>query len=305
MSHRILSATLFRQDTCALSEGPFWHDGQLWWVNIEGGALRSADRDGKLIQNITFGQRIGSACPTTKYGIFLVALEREIALLHLDSERRETISRPHDVPANSRFNDGKCDPAGRWIGGTMNHAEEKTCSLYALHHDHSLQRLRGDLVISNGLAWSADGRTMYHIDTPTRCVFAFDYDVATGSISGERVVLRFSEKEGWPDGMTIDREDRLWIAFWDGSAVRCYRPETGVCETVVQLPCTRVSSCCFGGDDLNLLFITTAREGLSDSELAEQPLAGSLFVCDPGTTGFPTTHFKSAGHRPPAVSLAP
>jgi sugar lactone lactonase YvrE len=197
------------------------------------------------------------------------------------------------MPEGSRFNDGKCDPVGRWLIGTMSHEHLKTSSLYSLHKDHSLHRLRGEISISNGLAWSADGQTIYYIDTMALCVFAYDYSLATGSISKERILLRFSEKDGWPDGMTIDREGRLWIGFWDGWTVRCYQPETGICETIVEVPCSRPTSCCFGGPDLNRLFITTARHGLSEDELIRQPLAGSLFVCDPKTTGFPSSVFLS------------
>jgi sugar lactone lactonase YvrE len=260
-------------------------------MDIERGLLLSADLHGNLIQQVNFGQRIGAATPTGD-GNFLVALEREIALLDLDSKQWRTIAQPQDLPAGSRFNDGKCDPAGRWIIGTTSHGHPQTSSLYSLHQDHSLHRLRGDISISNGLAWSADGQTMYYIDTMALGVFAYDYNLKTGSISEERVILRFSEKDGWPDGMTIDRQGRLWIGFWDGWAVRCYQPQTGLCEVVVQLPCSRPTSCCFGGPDLNRLFITTAQHGLSESELLKQPLAGSLFACDPGTEGFPASAFK-------------
>jgi xylono-1,5-lactonase len=113
----------------------------------------------------------------------------------------------------------------------------------------------------------------------------------TGAISEERIILRFTEKEGWPDGMAIDREGRLWIGFWDGWAIRCYRPHTGVWEAVIELPCSRPTSCCFGGAAFDRLFITTARHGLSETELIQQPLAGSLFVCDPQTSGFATSTF--------------
>ena len=184
--------------------------------------------------------------------------------------------------------------AGRLIVGMMSpDGCRKDSSLYSLRPDHSLHRLRGNISISNGLAWSANGGTMYFIDTPERCVFAYDYNLETGSISGERVVIRIHEKDGYPDGMCIDREGRLWIGFWDGWAVRCYHPKTGECEAVVEVPCSRPTSCCFGGADLNRLFITTARVGLSENEKVQQGLAGSLFICDAGTTGFPTSIFTS------------
>lgn len=290
MSPRRINAYVHRHDTCVLGEGPFWYDEQLWWVDIESGLLLSMDNHGNLIQRIAFGQRIGSAVPVTAR-TFLVALEGEIARLDLASKTWETMVRLDDLPEGGRFNDGKCDPRGRWTVGTMTHGNAKACSLYSLHKDYSLHRLRGAISISNGLAWSADGSTMYYIDTMALGVFAYDYNLESGAISGERVILRFTKKEGWPDGMAIDRTGRLWIGFWDGWAVRCYQPQTGVCEAVIELPCSRPTSCCFGGAALDRLFITTARHGLGENELLQQPLAGSLFVCDPETTGFSTSIF--------------
>jgi len=295
MTPRRLEATVHHRAACELGEGPFWHEEQIWWVDIERGLLLSADRQGTLVHRMEFGQCIGAAVPTLRQ-TFLAALEREIAEVDWRDQSSKTIARPDQVPKDGRFNDGKCDPRGRFIVGTLSpEGREKTAALYSLHADGSLQWLRGNTSISNGLAWSADGRTMYFIDTPQLCVFAYDYDLETGAIAHERIVLRFPEKDGWPDGMTIDREGRLWIGFWDGWAVRCYRPETGDCEAMVPVPCARATSCCFGMDGLDRLFITTARTGLSESDLREQPLAGSLFVCDPGTSGFATacSHYRA------------
>jgi sugar lactone lactonase YvrE len=297
MSPQTLEATLFRRDVCELGEGPFWHDGQIWWVDIERGTLFSADRTGNLMERIHFGKRVGSVVPAPD-GKFLVAREKEIERLDLASKCWDAIAWPKDVLDDSRFNDGKCDPRGRFVVGTMSpDGCRKDSSLYSLHGDLSLHRLRGEISISNGLAWSSDGETLYFVDTPDRCIFAYDYDLETGAIARERVVLQFQESDGYPDGMTIDREGRLWIGFWDGWAVRCYRPETGTCERIVKVPCARATSCCFGGESLSQLFITTARVGLKPDELARQPLAGSLFVCETETTGFPTTLFNYEHHQ--------
>ena len=286
-----IEAALFHQADCLLAEGPFWHGEQLWWVDIERGRLLSADLDGKLIRNISFGQCIGSAVPAED-GTFRVALEAEIARLEPRSETWEVLVRVDDLPSGGRFNDGKCDPRGRFIVGTMSpHGREPTGALYSFRNGRKFQRLRAQVSISNGLAWSEDGRTMYFVDTPHLCVFAYDYDLETGLISRERVVLRFAQDDGHPDGMTIDRAGRLWIAFWEGSSVRCYHPETSACEMIVRVPCTQASSCCFGGPDLDRLFITTASTGLSPGAKLQQPLAGSLFVCHLGTSGFPTSPF--------------
>jgi sugar lactone lactonase YvrE len=293
MSPRTISPSVYRHDACELGEGPFWHDQELWWVDIEKGFLHSADARGNSRRSVSFGQRIGAATPAGDR-FMLVALEREIAQLDLTTGDRKTVARPNDLPEGSRFNDGKCDAHGRWVIGTLSMPGHlRTSALYSLNPDYSLRRLRGAVSISNGLAWSAQGETMYYVDTPTRCVFAYDYDLDTGSISRERVILQFSESDGWPDGMTIDREGRLWVGFWDGWAVRCYHPQTGVCEALISVPCARPTSCCFGGVDLNMMFITTAQVGLDERALREQPLAGCIFVCEPGASGFATASFAS------------
>ncbi len=288
----VIPVEVRRRDACVLGEGPFWHDGLLWWVDIERGLLLAMDLEGNLAGRMDFHQRVGAAIPTGRRA-FVVALEREIARVDLDTQTWKVIARPPNLPEGSRFNDGKGDPRGRWVIGTLSmRGDARTSALYSLRADESLHQLRDGVTISNGIAWTADGATMYYIDTPTRCVVAYDYDVATGAISSEREVLRFSEEDGFPDGMTIDREGRLWIGFWDGWTVRCFRPDTGACEAIIPMPCGRPTSCCFGGPDFDLLFITTARVGLSENQLLGQPLAGSLFVCRPGICGFPTTHFK-------------
>lgn len=296
MPPRQIKAVLHRQDVCELGEGPFWHGGQLWWVDIERGQLLSADEHGSLVEKISFGQQIGAAVPAGARH-FLVALEREIARVNLDARSWETVAQLAQVPEGGRCNDGKCDPRGRFLIGTMSKGgKESNAALHCLHHDHSLRQMKAGTSISNGLAWTADGRTMYFTDTPPRTVYAYDYDLETGAISGERIALKFTGDEGFPDGMTIDREDRLWISFWDGGAVRCYQPKTGVCEAVVEVPCSRPTSCCFGGENLDRLFITTARTGLTENELRQQPLAGSLFTCDPQTGGRPTFSFIDKVH---------
>ena len=289
---RKMEARLFLRSDCVLGEGPFWHAERLWWVDIEGGFLLSCNEAGGELEKIDFGQRCASAVPAED-GNFLVALEREIVRLDLARRTWEAVARPEDLAQDSRFNDGKCDPRGRLIVGTMSpDGKRPDASLYSLGADFKLRRLRGGISISNGLAWSADGATLYFIDTPTRCVLAYDYDLDRGSLNNQRIALRFAQEDGWPDGMTIDRQGRLWIGFWDGWAVRCHDPLSGACEAVVRVPCARPTSCCLGGAKLDLLFMTTARVGLSPAELKDQPLAGSIFYCKPESEGHPVRRFE-------------
>ena len=163
-------------------------------------------------------------------------------------------------------------------------------SMYRLDPDGSVRRMLPGLVISNGLGWSPDRSTMYHVDSPTRRVDAFDFDLASGAIANRRTVFAFETGAGDPDGMTVDAEGFLWVALWGGRAVRCYSPGGGL-DAVVEIPASRVTSCTFGGPDLEELFVTTARRGLGPGELASEPAAGGIFRARPGVTGQPAHRF--------------
>ncbi|HSQ39683.1 MAG TPA: SMP-30/gluconolactonase/LRE family protein, partial [Anaerolineales bacterium] len=195
-------------------------------------------------------------------------------------------------PATNRFNDGKCDPAGRLLAGTMD-MDEKAASgnLYSLEAGKPPRKLLDGIRISNGLAWSPDYRLFYYIDTPTRQVRAFDYDLETGNISKPRVVVEIPSGMGFPDGMTSDMEGRLWIAQWGGSRVSKWNPLTGQKEAEIAVPVPHVTSCVFGGPRRDILFVTTARVGLDKSTLAQNPLSGGLFQIQTQTEGMPTFDF--------------
>ncbi|HZG45679.1 MAG TPA: SMP-30/gluconolactonase/LRE family protein, partial [Allosphingosinicella sp.] len=188
-----------------------------------------------------------------------------------------------DLPAN-RFNDGKVDRAGRFWAGTMDrHERDASGSLYRLDPDRSWTRIDSGYRVTNGPAFSRDGRTMYHTDSARQTVYAFDL-AEDGSPSNRRVHLHFGEGDGYPDGMTVDAEDCLWIAFWDGWCVRRFSP-AGQRLAELRVPAQRPTSCAFGGPDLDQLFITTASRDLTAEERARQPCAGGLFMTSPGVTG--------------------
>jgi sugar lactone lactonase YvrE len=196
-----------------------------------------------------------------------------------------------ELPRN-RFNDGKCGPGGRFWAGTMSMDREAGAgSLYCLEPDLSIRRVLSAVTTSNGLAWSTDSRTLYYIDTRTRAVAAFDYDPAAGTLTGRRELIRVPGELGKPDGMCIDSEGLLWIAMFGGGTITRWRPEDGSLEASFALPVPRVTSCCFGGADLDTLYITTARVGLSDAELAAYPLSGGLFRLAAGVRGAPVPEF--------------
>jgi sugar lactone lactonase YvrE len=163
-------------------------------------------------------------------------------------------------------------------------------ALYRFDPGGGVERMAGDVTISNGLAWSGDGRTMFFVDTPTRRVDAFDFSVEAGTISNRRTALDLSTTAGFPDGIAIDAEDCLWVAFWGGSAIRRYRAD-GRFDLEVHVPTTNVTSCAFGGPDLRDLYVTSARDGLTPDRIAAEPHAGALFHCRTDVPGAPLARF--------------
>jgi len=275
-----------------LAEGPVWDAARnrIIWVDILSGEIHYVDRGSGQHHRFATGQFTG-AVAIKRSGGWIAALKDGIA--SIDNGEIRMLQTVSHLPDN-RFNDGKCDPAGRFWAGTMSIADNPgTGTLYALEADGRLVPKIGGVSCSNGLAWSSDNSTLYYVDSPTRCVVAYDYDMATNAISNGRTVITIPEKDGFPDGMTIDSEDMLWIALWDGWKVARYDPSTGKCLYEVPVPVARASSCTFGGPNLDELYITTAREGLSAAQLDQQPLAGALFVVrDSGFRGVEAVSFN-------------
>jgi sugar lactone lactonase YvrE len=195
-----------------------------------------------------------------------------------------------------RFNDGKVDPWGRFLAGTMDQDEAKpNGTLYMLSADHSVVPLLQNVSISNGLAWTADRSTLYYIDTPTGRVDAFAVDPGTGTLTARRPVVEV--EGGSPDGMTIDDEGCLWVAIWDGGRVDRYSP-TGRLLEVLRVPeGGHVSSAAFGGPNMSTLFVTTAGGGLSPEERARAPHAGDLFAFEAAVTGPVANRFPGSPAR--------
>jgi sugar lactone lactonase YvrE len=266
-----------------LGEGPVWHGGELIWIDIEGRSVHVGERVFAL------PERVGCAWPCAQSEHLICGLESGLAFLDLASGRLEPIVDPEPEFPTTRFNDGKCDPRGRFWAGTMDMDEEQALgSLYMLDAGGNLRRQWQGVTVSNGLAWDPDGTTFYYIDSPTREVAAFDYDAESGGLTNRRVAIPIPDGEGFPDGMTIDAEGMLWIALWGGWGVVRYDPKGGERLGKIDLPVEKVTSCCFGGTNLDELYVTTARIGLGEAELAAQPHAGGVFRIDAGVPGLPT-----------------
>ena len=275
-----------------LGEGPSWDAvaRRLIWVDITAGAVHRFDPGTGDDESFDVGEPVGAAVPTVT-GRLALAARDGFSLLDPSTGGVERIADVEaDEPA-TMMNDGKCDPAGRFWAGTKDVAGDGPLgSLYRLDPDHTLVRILDGVTVSNGLGWSPDATAMYHIDSPTFGIDVFDFDVGTGEASRRRRLVDLPRAEGLPDGMTVDREGYLWVAFWGGGAVRRFAPD-GRVVSVVRFPVSQVTSCAFGGDYLTDLYVTTARSGLERDQLLEQPHAGGLFRLRPDVPGMPATPF--------------
>jgi sugar lactone lactonase YvrE len=276
-----------------LGEGAAWSVERkcLYWVDIQGKAVHVFNPAGGLDRVIRVEQQVGTLALRQSGGLVL-AMENGLYFLDEDSGQVEFIADPESGLQGNRFNDGKCDPGGRFWAGTMSTVGQRQAgSLYRMDHDRRVRKMVGGITTSNGLTWSLDRRTMYYIDTPTGEVSAFDYDDLSGEISNRRAVVRVAPGDGHPDGMTIDAEGMLWVAMWEGWQVNRYDPHTGEKLDSIPVPVARVTSVAFGGDAFEELYITTARLQLAGDELTKQPHAGGLFKIRPGVRGVPGFSF--------------
>lgn len=277
-----------------LGEGAIWNykTGELIWVNIKGEILNFYHPKTESNREMFTGQMIGTVVPAES-GKVMVALQNGIYSYDPDSGAKKLIVDPEADKPDNRFNDGKCDPAGRFWAGTMSLVGAKNAgALYRLDKDSTIYKMIDGVGTSNGIVWSADKTKMYYIDTPTRKVMGYDYDNETGDISNPKVAVEIPDGIGYPDGMTIDRKDNLWVALWGGSAVACFNPENGELLRKIEVPAKNVTSCAFGGDDLETLYITTARESTSDEDLERFPNAGGVFKVRPGVKGVKAFFFN-------------
>ena len=269
-----------------LGEGPAWDEKTqtLYWVDILGKRIYAG---GEVLAELD--DYIGCLAPT-KNGHLIVG--KRASFMDFDpATSQQTVLVTLPESATNRMNDGKCDPAGRLIAGTMDMNEtDPTGSVYS-YDGKSNRVLFREVTISNGMAWSPDHKTFYYIDTPTCEVRAYDYDVKTGEIANRRKAFDVPKSLGWADGMTSDTEGNLWIAMWGGAQVTRWNPNTG--QLLEQIPIPALQSSCpvFGGKNRNELYVTSARKGMSESDLNKYPLSGGLFKVETKYEGMPTFEF--------------
>ena len=280
------------EEPAILGEGPLWvaRENAVYWVDIVSkkvyryGVADDTRRVWMYEAGVTSlaERRQGGLVGTVRDGFAFIDLEAGIF--------KPIVMPEADMPEN-RFNDGKVDENGRYWAGTMDDGEKlETGSLYRLDGDLTLHKMDENYTITNGPAFSVDGKTLYHTDTAKRTIFAFDFS-EDGAISNKRVFAELvAKEEGYPDGMTVDSEDCIWLAHFAGSRVTRYSPEGKVIQ-VITMPVPNITSCTFAGPDLDTMYITTARHLLKEEDVRKYPLSGSLFSCKPGVMGLLTPLF--------------
>ncbi|MBT3358698.1 MAG: SMP-30/gluconolactonase/LRE family protein [Rhodospirillales bacterium] len=275
-----------------LGEGPIWDAAEqaVYFVDIKQDCVHRYTPSTGEAKTWQFERQICSVTRRSRGG-FVATTRHSFAFLDLAAGKVEEIA-PVDIDnPDMRFNDAKADGRGRLWAGTMDDTEsgEKSGVLYRLDPDRSWREMDDGYGVTNGPAFAIDGKTMYHTDSPARTIYAFDVDDA-GSISNKRVFIKFSEEDGYPDGMTVDAQGYLWVAHYRGWRVSRFSPD-GRLDRAFALPVAQVTSCVFGGADLETLYVTTATQTLDEDELLGQPLAGGLFEIPTGIRGLQSAEF--------------
>lgn len=282
-----MQAELLYDSKAELGEAPVWdaRTQTLYWLDI---LNRRVYAGSDIVAELD--EFVGCLAPHKNGGIILTK-RFSFWTLEPDSAKLTLLSALENEPLNNRFNDGKCDPRGRFLAGTMDLDEKNpNGSLYSFD-GASYTRLLNNVTISNGMTWSPDHKTFYYIDTPTHEIKAFDYDLDTGVIGNMRVAIRIPDMFGWPDGMTSDVQGNLWIAMWGGAQVTKWNPYTGQLLERIPVPAKNVSSCAFGGRNLNELYVTSARKGLDETVLKQYSLTGGVFRIETRVEGMPAFEF--------------
>lgn len=284
-----MSVSVVLKNGCSTcGEGPHWDDVTkcLSFVDIMAGDCHRWDSQTGDHEKIHIGNPTSFIIPREKGG-YIVSQGLQLAQLDWQSKQLKPILSVDSEKPKNRFNDAKCDTLGRLWAGTMGYEtypgeiEREVAHLYMFDKEQNLHTIKDKVNISNGMAWTADNRTFFYTHSMPRKVFAYDFDLVSGNISKERVVVDFTEKSidefGIPDGMTIDLNDKIWLACYFSSRIFQIDPETGKILQTIKFETSNITSCCFGGPNYDELYATSSTIGLTAESLAKQPLAGSIF----------------------------
>jgi sugar lactone lactonase YvrE len=290
---------LLYKSNCILGEGPMWHSARksFMWVDIEGKSIFEYNWQNKKANKWNVGHRVSLIIEDNNDTVVL-ALQYGLAEFNLETGELYWLTDLEKEIDSNRTNDGACDVQGRlWIGTMDVGCKQGKGSLYCIDKDLLPQKKLENLSISNGITWSLNNERMYHVDTATGIVSAYLFDASTGDIKFEKEAIRVPSELGAPDGMCIDEKGMLWIAHWDGFGVYRWNPHNGILLDKIELPVPQVTACTFGGEDLDHLFITTARENLSHQQLEKYPESGNVFIAKPGVKGFIRNKFYRNGQK--------
>ena len=258
-----------------LGEGPLWHpqEQRLYWVDIEEKRYHRLDPATNAHQIIEVGELVGVLAFRSRGGL-VMASDKGFSFFDPETRRLEPINNPESDKANTQFNDGAVDRAGRFWAGTLGDSYKN--SLYRLDPDLSVHRMDTGFDVSNGMGWSPDNRVMYFTDSTPGIIYAYDFDLATGNIANRRKFVDRSGLKGVPDGLTVDAEGFVWSAIWDGHCIERYDP-AGKLERKIDLPVGWPTSLAFGGENLDELYITSALYEIPKEERQRFPMDGGLF----------------------------
>jgi sugar lactone lactonase YvrE len=278
-------------------EGPSWDARQkvLYWVDIPRACIHVYHPAARLNQTIDLGKQfstIGTVAPSASGGV-IFAPDRKIAHYDFANQQITILAEVEADKPEHRFNDGKCDPHGRFLAGTMRKEPDGSYpgALYSMEKDGKVRKLLDGLGISNGLGWSPDYRSFYLADSYSRDVCVFDYDLETGKISHQRAAFTLPEGEAVADGMTTDQEGMVWLALWDGACIQRWDPRSGELLSTYSFPAKRTSCPVFGGEKMNELFVTSAAVGLSEEDWQAYPHNGALMRLKTEFKGMPSFAF--------------
>lgn len=277
-----------------LGESPVWsaRENALYWVDIPAPSLHRMDLASGTLKTWKMPQTIGSFGLRANGGA-VVALRDGFHFFDFDKDKLTAITDPEAGKSTNRFNDGKVSPDGRFWAGTMDDEQLKRPlgALYRLDPDGTCHKMVENLIVSNGLAWSGDGRTMFHSDSKGQIIWAYDYDASKGTIANRREVARPSEEIGRPDGGAADMEGFYWSAGISAGVLNRWSPD-GRLDRQIPMPCTAPTMPCFGGADMKTIYVTSLRHNVSAERLAAKPLSGGIFALRVDVPGVPVAMFK-------------
>ncbi len=279
-----------------LGESPVWHCGEnkLYWVDILKPSVCRFDPETGSNDSCDVGKLVSAVMPTND-GRLLLATQDGLEWLDFASAQLTPFMHPERDVAGNRLNDAKVGPGGAvWVGSMRLDASQPTGGLYRVTNDGNFTVKETGIAVSNGLGWSPDSRVFYFVDTVLGVIYAYDTEPGIGTLTNKRIFATIPESEGRPDGLTVDDQGGVWVAIWDGWRVNRYLPD-GTLDRVIDLPVPRPTSVTFGGENLDTLYITSARTRLPAATLAEAPLSGGLFTCKPGEKGIASSEFEVRG----------